>query len=168
MREKFMGNLLFSPSGRINGSDFMRGVVVLIAISAVLNILPLISMKLAMLGILGIVLLWCWIVLFIKRFHDAGKSGWMCIIPIIAFVVASVVVSTLVQSMFAGDMKQAMTELSTSGAGLSEVLEATSAMAKKTALPSAIAGAVVSYAIAFITNSMLKSDPDENQFGPAT
>ena len=163
-----MGNLLFSPSGRINGSDFMRGVVILIAISAVLQILPLISTALGMLGIIGIALLWCWVVLYIKRFHDAGKSGWMCILPLLAYIVGGVIVGMLVQSMFAGDMKQAMEEAVSSGAGLGDVMEMTSAMAKKTALPSAIAGAVVSYAIAFITNSMLKSDPEENQFGPAT
>ena len=53
-----MGNLLFSPSGRIGPSAYMKGMIVLAVISAVINIIPLFSPGLAMiLGLLSIVLI---------------------------------------------------------------------------------------------------------------
>lgn len=171
-----MGNLLFSPSGRISPSEFMRGAMVLIAISFVLGILPLISFKIgSMLSLLGIILLWCWIVLFIKRFHDGGKTGWLCIVPIIAFLILSLIVSSIVTGMFAGDLNSQMQD-AVEAAGesgdiasiMSTSMEMGAAIAKKTALPSAVAGAVVSYIIAFATNSIVGHDDHENQFGPAT
>lgn len=167
-----MGNLLFSPNGRIHPSEFMRGAIILIAIGFILNILPLISFTIgSMLGLLGIILLWCWIVLFIKRLHDGGKSGWMCILPIIAFIILSMIISTIVTGMFASDLNAQLQEAAQSG-DLSAVLGATTelapAIAKKTALPAAISGAIVSYIIAFATNAMVGHDEHENQFGPAT
>jgi len=171
-----MGNLLFSPSGRINPSDFMRGAMILIAIGFVLGILPLISFQLgSMLSLLGIITLWCWIVLFIKRYHDGGKSGWMCLIPIIAFIILTLIVSQLVTSMFAGDLNAQMKEAAEAAAESGDIsavfgasMEMGAAIAKKTALPSAIAGAVVSYVIAFVINNMIQRDEHENQYGPAS
>ena len=171
-----MGNLLFSPSGRISPSEFMRGAIILIVVGFVLGILPLINFQIgSMLSLLGIITLWCWIVLFIKRFHDGGKSGWMCIIPIIAFIILSMIISTIVTGMFAGDLNAQMQEAAAEaaesgdfGAIMGASMEMGSAIAKKTALPAAIAGAVVSYIIAFATNSIVGHDDHENQFGPAT
>ncbi len=171
-----MGNLLFSPSGRISPSEFMRGAIILIAISFVLGILPLISFKIgSMLSMLGIILLWCWIAIFIKRFHDGGKSGWMCLIPIVAFIILSMIVSSIVTGMFAGDLNAQMQEAAEAAAEsgdfasiISVTMESAGAIAKKTALPAAVAGAVVSYVIAFATNSIAGHDEHENQFGPAT
>ena len=78
-----MGNLLFSPSGRISPADFMRGATILIVVGLVLGLLPILMPALAMLSIIFLVMLWCWIVLWVKRYHDGGKSGgarcWPCI-----------------------------------------------------------------------------------------
>lgn len=171
-----MGNLLFSPSGRINPSEFMRGATILIIIGFILGILPMISFTLgSALGLLGIVTIWCWIVLFVKRYHDGGKSGWMSIIPIIVFVILSVIISQLVTSMFAGDLNAQMKEAAEAaaesgdiGSILSVSTEFAGSIAKKTALPSAIASAVASYLIAFVFNNMIKRDDHDNQFGPAS
>ena len=171
-----MGNLLFSPSGRINPGDFMRGATILIVIGFVLGILPLISFQLgSMLSLLGIITLWCWIVLFIKRYHDAGKSGWMCLIPIIAFIILSLIISQIVTSMFAGDLNAQMQEAAAEAAESGDLasvfgasMEMGAAIAKKTALPTAVAGAVTSYLIAFVFNNMIKRDDHENQYGPAS
>ena len=150
----------------------MRGAIILIAIGFVLNILPLISFQIGTLfGILGLILIWCWIVILIKRFHDGGKSGWMCIIPIIAFLLLSIVVGQIVTTMFAGDINAQLKELTQTG-DLGAVLAATQELApeitKKTALPSAIAGAAVSYVIALIVNSRINADPNDNKYGPAS
>ena len=75
-----MGNLLFSPSGRIGPSEFIKGIMILAVISAVLTIIPMFSFTLgSMLSIIGIVLLYPLVCLLIKRSHDGGKSGWMSI-----------------------------------------------------------------------------------------
>ena len=171
-----MGNLLFSPSGRINPSEFMRGATILIAIGFVLAILPMISFTIgSALSLLSIITIWCWIVLFIKRYHDGGKSGWMCLIPIIAFIILSIIISQVVTSMFAGDLNAQMQEASAAAAesgDLSAILSISTefgpSIAKKIALPSAIASAVVSYLVAFVINNMIKRDDHENQYGPAS
>lgn len=171
-----MGNLLFSPSGRINSADFMKGVYVLIAISFVINIMPLVSFTIGTaLGFAGIILIWCWIVLLVKRFHDGGKSGWMCLIPIILGIVLSMIIGSVVTGMFAGDLNAQLQEAAQEagesgdiGAVFGASMEMGQQIAKKTAIPSAIAGALVSYIIAFVTDKMAGHDPDDNQFGPAT
>ncbi|MBL4871230.1 MAG: DUF805 domain-containing protein [Robiginitomaculum sp.] len=170
-----MGNLLFSPSGRVNPADFMRGVIILIVISAVLTLLPLISPALGMLGILGIIMIWCWIVLYVKRFHDAGKSGWLTVGVIVVMIVLSMIMSSVITTMFAGDMQaeiqKAATEAAESGdfgSILKGSMEAGSAMAKKVAIPSAIGSAVLSYVVAMAVNKFFPHDEGENQYGPAT
>ena len=83
----------------------MKGAYVLIALGFLINIMPMINYQIgSILGLVGLVFIWCWIVLFIKRLHDAGKSGWMCLLPILAFIVVSMVLSTVVTSMFAADL----------------------------------------------------------------
>lgn len=161
-----MMNLLFSPKGRINSTDFMRGVIVLIVISAILTLLPLAHPKLMMVGMLGLILYWCWIVLYIKRLHDAGKSGWLVLAILVVFIGVSYFVGNFVQSTFAPDVKQAMDAASTSG-DLTEVLALAGELTKKLALPSAISSSVVSYGVAFLVNKFLSHDPEENQYGPA-
>ena len=171
-----MGNLLFSPSGRVGPSEFMRGAMILIAINFVIGVLPLINYTIgSMFSLLGLILIWCWIALFIKRYHDGGKSGWMSLVPIIAFVILSLILSQIVTSMFAGNINAQLkeaTEAAAESGDISSIFAITTelapAIAKKTALPSAIGGAIVSYLIAMVFNNMIKSDDHENQFGPAT
>ena len=171
-----MGSLLFSPTGRVNSSDFMRGALILIILGFVINVLPAISFAIgSTLGILGLVLIWCWVVLFVKRYHDGGKTGWMSIFPIVVFLVLSFIMSGIISSVFAADLNDQLTRLTqealSSGDSnnlLAATLKMGSEIAKKTAIPTAIAGAVISYAIAFIFNSMIKHDPQDNTYGPAT
>ena len=162
-----MGNLLFSPSGRIGPSEFTKGIMILAVISAVLTILPLISMSLAMVGgLVSLVLLFPLFCLLIKRSHDAGKSGWMSIVWFILFAIIMVVLSQVVTMVFGGDVKDAVNAAAESG-DLAAVLEVSQSLAKKTAIPSAIAGLVGSFIAAFVINMLNKADDHENQYGPA-
>ena len=36
----------------------------------------------ALAGIVSFALIYPWIVIWIKRYHDGGKSGWMSLLPI--------------------------------------------------------------------------------------
>ena len=73
-----MGNLLFSPQGRISSADFMRGGYILVLAAIALGLLHLVNTAIALvLGFLNILLMYAWAVLWIKRLHEGGKSGWM-------------------------------------------------------------------------------------------
>lgn len=163
-----MGNLLFSPSGRIGPGQFMSGVTVLIIISLVLALLPIFVPALALLGIVGLVLIWCWVVLWVKRYHDAGKSGWMCLIPIIVLIVLSMILSTVLAGMFVDTAAaEAMAEAAESGdiGGLMS-MAGKGGMTTTGAIISAVASAVLSYVVAMVFNNMIKHDAHDNQFGP--
>lgn len=161
-----MGNLLFSPSGRINPSEFMRGAIILIVIGFLLSLPGILGMKSldAILGIISIALIYPWVVIWIKRYHDAGKSGWMCLIPIVIFCILLVIVTAL---MLGGEISQ-MFEMASSGASQAEQQEASEQIMSGKQLPVALASTAVSAAIAFMFNSLIKRDAHENQFGPAS
>ena len=171
-----MGNLLFSPSGRINAAQFMQGAYVLIALGFVINVFPLISFQIgSILSIVGLALIWCWIALFIKRFHDAGKSGWLCLVPIVIFIIGSMVLGSVLSNMFAGDLVAEMetaVEAATEAGSFADIMKITMEMgveiSKKTALPVSIATAALSFIVAYAVNMKLKGDEGDNQFGPAT
>lgn len=166
-----MGNLLFSPSGRVGPTAFMKGATILIVINFILAILPILSPALGLLSIVGLILIWCWIVLWVKRYHDAGKSGWMSLIPIVAFLIAAIIISLVIQPMFVDPEVAATLEEAQASGDMGAVWEAAMSGGGITTMGTlilAVIGAVVSYAIAFLFNNMIKSDPHDNQFGPAT
>jgi len=144
----------------------MRGAYVLIALSALFAITPLISVPLSLiLSIVGLVFIYCWVVLWLKRYHDGGKSGWMCLVPIIVWLILSFIASSVVSAMFGGAIDQSAANEAAAAGDLGAVFQAVFGAAKATAIQSAIAGALVSFIVAFVFNRMIKSDDHENQFG---
>ena len=144
----------------------MRGAMLLIALGFVLSIPGILGMK-ALNGIaalLSFALIFPWVVIWVKRYHDGGKSGWMCLIPIIVYALLFGVVMAV---MLGGEFSQIL-ELASSGASQAEQQEASEQLMKGKELPVAIIGVVVSAATAFLFNSMIKRDDHENQFGPAS
>jgi uncharacterized membrane protein YhaH (DUF805 family) len=69
----------------------MQGAAVLIALGFFLNALPLInySIKNAT-DFLQIFTIWSWVVLFIKRLHDGGRSGWYTILIMLVLTVLAI------------------------------------------------------------------------------
>ena len=166
-----MGNLLFSPSGRIGSADFTKGIMILAVISAVLALLPFVSMSLAMIGgLVSLILLIPFFFLNIKRAHDAGKSGWMSLLHFLIYVVLGVALSFIVSAVFAGGVDQAAVQEAANEAAaagdIGGVMDAAAGAAKATALPSAIGGLIISYIFAMIVNMINKQEPNENQYGP--
>lgn len=170
-----MLDLLFSPSGRLKPEDFMRGIIILIIVSAVLTLLPLVSFGLAsILSILGLVMIWCWVVLYVKRFHDAGKSGWMTLVVIVVMIVISMIVNSLITSMFVGDMQADVQKAAMEAAQSGDIsslfkssMKAGGEMAKKTAIPTAISSSIISYVVAMGVNKFFPHEPQDNKYGPA-
>jgi uncharacterized membrane protein YhaH (DUF805 family) len=78
-----MLNTYLSPAGRMNPSDFKKSALTLIVIGVIFSIPELLGMDSlgALAGIVSIALLYPWIVIWIKRYHDGGKSGWSSLLP---------------------------------------------------------------------------------------
>lgn len=165
-----MGRILFSPSGKIDPDNFMRGAYVLIAVSLLINLLPMVSAAAAApFKILMLVVAYCWTALFIKRFRDGGKSGWMVFIPIGVTLIAMFIHNSAVPPIFApeiyANMQEATMEMMSSGLNMSELMAGSAQIAqefqeplnKKIALPGSFIYAAWSFAIAYGFNKMIKS-----------
>ena len=161
-----MGNLLFSPSGRIGPSAYMKGMIILGVIGFLVALISALVPSIAtVLGLVGLVMLYILIALGIKRSHDAGKSGWLSIThlllswgvgAVIGFVVAAIT-GVSVSGMFSAAMS-----------GDVEAVEAATAATQTMsyALISGIGG-IITYAVtAYIVNMFNKQDMGDNQYGP--
>jgi len=162
-----MGNLLFSPNGRINPSDFTKAALILIGLGVLFGIPGMLGMTGAVAtiaGILGFVLLYPWVVIWIKRYHDAGKSGWTCLLPIVIYIIASMVLMSVLLGGEFMEIFQAASE----GASSDETDAMAANMASGSGVKILVASTVLSLAVAFGFNSIIKRDDHENQFGPAS
>ncbi len=163
-----MGNLFFSTKGRIGPAAFQSAAIILIAIGFAINMVPFLSFSLGMIvSILSLVILWPWICLWVKRLHDAGKSGWMVLVVLLVLIGVNIVVGRLMLSMLV-DQAAMQEAVLNAGADVMGAMKASAEFTKPTIIPSAIAGAVTSFVVVFLGNKVLKSDPEENQFGGPT
>ena len=162
-----MGNLLFSPNGRINPSEFTKAALILIALGFVLALPEALGMTGALTTVAALIsflLLYPWIVIWIKRYHDAGKSGWTCLVPIIIYIIAAIIL----MMVLLGDEFMAMFQAASEGASQAETEAMAEEMGQGKQIPLLIATTVLSAAIALGFNAIIKRDDHENQFGPAS
>ncbi len=162
-----MGNLLFSMGGRINAADFQRGAIVLIAVGTIIKILPFFSMSFGMIaGLLGLILLWPWVAIWGKRYHDSDQSAWMIIVPIIVLIVLSMIAGAIINVMFPVDTRAAMA--AAESGNFMALIQGAAAAARHQIIPSALIGAGVQFAVVYVFNGMIKSTAGDNKYGPAT
>ena len=162
-----MGNLLFSPNGRINSSEFTKAALILIALGFILALPEALGMTGALTTIAALIsflLLYPWVVIWIKRYHDAGKSGWTSLVPIIIYIIAAIVL----MMVLLGDEFMAMFQAASEGASQAETEAMAEEMGQGKQIPLLIATTVLSAAIALGFNAIIKRDDHENQFGPAS
>ncbi|MGD2133471.1 MAG: DUF805 domain-containing protein [Maricaulaceae bacterium] len=157
-----MLNLLFNPQGRITAKPFWTGYFILLVVGLVLSVAAVYGPRSVALSLLfsalSIALIYPMVCVFVKRFHDAGKSGW--------WFLAIIGVSLLV-NMIAGAVLMAphASEWASLELGSPEWAEAQVNASKAIFLPSQVIGLVVGLAIAYVVSN-LKSDPNENIYGP--
>ncbi len=163
-----MGNLLFSPSGRIGPGEFMSGVMILVVVTLVLGLLTVFAPALAALNIVGLVFFWCWVVLWVKRYHDGGKSGWMCFVPIIVWLMLGMIIGMILPGMFEDPEAAAAIAEATEDGDIMGVMKASigGGMTVTGQIVNAVVGAALSYIVALVFNGMIKQDMHDNQFGP--
>lgn len=162
--------LFFSPNGRITKQQFQLGALVLIGIAFVLALIQSSIPVVAAMAIgipvflFQLVMYYTWVALWIKRLHQAGQTGWMTILLVIGWFLLSSVVGTIITFSMAPEL------MSMSGSGSTdfmEIMQESMEASRAIALPSAIAGAVVSAVYVFLLNALLPSDSEDNQYGPA-
>jgi len=165
-----MGNLLFSPSGRIGSQDFMKGGVALIIVGIVLSLLnmqAILSPTLVTLAYL--LMLFPWVCIWVKRLHNGGKTGFMIFLYIFLYAILVVVFTIVAMMMFGdGEIWNAAMAYSKQEITMDEymsVLEGSAA--SDLSLPVLIGGVVASFLTLVIGDKGTPNDPDENQFGPA-
>jgi len=164
-----MGSLLFSFKGRLNAADFQRGAIILIVIGALLSFASYFLDSMAMLlGVLSIVLIWPWLAIWVKRYHDANKSGWMVLLPVVVLIALSFIANLVVNQIMPVDKEALEAATAAAGTDFMEAIRVSIEATKHQMIPTAVLGIVVQFALILLFNAMIKSDPEENRFGPAT
>ncbi len=103
--------------------------------------------------------------LWIKRFHDAGKSGWMCLVPIAIYFVLALVTAGALYAVFMN--KIAVMAAEVSAVGGAQDMYFMQEFIKKLAIPYAAYNMAISGAVAYGGNRVIKHDGGQNQYGPA-
>ena len=170
-----MGKLLFSSGGRINQEKFYKGAVILLAINFFGWLAWFGGLAAGMLASLfSLVLIYCWGCLFAKRLHDAGKSGYLYLVLLLIFIVISWLMGALLMGIFTPEVVDFQVELqeisSRKTPTMDDVVDMFNLIERMyvmTAIPKAISFLLSGALIAFGVNAKLRSDPNDNQYGPA-
>ncbi|MCA8892460.1 MAG: DUF805 domain-containing protein [Hyphomonas sp.] len=169
--------LLFSPNGRIDQPTYWRGVLILFGISAVIAVLSAyLPIVLGLVfSILSIIFAWSWVAVHAKRFHDAGKTGWLTLAMIVLAVLIYWIAGMILNPLFGIDvdsMRREMNEnmedyLSSNdpGAAATYAMQETKRIAQVQLLPSILSTGLVTGVVGFVMR-LFKTDPNDNQYGP--
>ncbi len=158
--------ILLSPNGRIGPSSFWRGLIALIGIGAALQVIQVfLPMSLTMLiSLLSIGLIYPFVVLFGKRFHDSGRSAWWFLAVLLVWFVVLAILGSVLQGIFAPDMKE-MAQIAAESGNLSAVMDMSRSMARKMLLPNLVTAVGIQAGLGYFMAN-LKSEPGTNRFGP--
>lgn len=157
--------LFLTPNGRISQSTYWRGVIILAAISIVLTVLA--AYVTPMVGILALLFIWPWIAIHVKRLHDNGKTGWLTIAVVVAAIVVSFILSAVLTPLLGGGAANMEAEISAAAqtGDIGAIMEMSRDMQKAQMIPGIIQTALMTAIIGF-GMSLLKTEPDDNQYGP--
>jgi uncharacterized membrane protein YhaH (DUF805 family) len=147
---------IFNPFGRIGPTTFRNTALVLIAIGACFSLLPWVRPDMALLSLASLLLVYPWVVIWVRRFHDAGKSGKMFLVVLALWLVAGFAANRLIVSRF----------VTAPPIDPKFVWASVMAQMHANAVPGTIVSVIISLAFALVINEELKSDPAENAYGP--
>lgn len=165
--------LFLSPNGRIDQPTYWRAVIILFGISAVLSLIS--AFVSPFLGFIGIIFIWPWIAVHVKRFHDSGKTGWLTVAMVLLAIIVSIVLATFLPGLFGvdqaalqADMERQIEQAAASGnpaAAMSVAMEASKAAAQAQLVPSLVSSLIVTGVVGAVMG-LFKTDPNDNQYGP--
>ena len=168
--EDKMGNLLFSPTGRIGSQDFMKGGVVLIIVGIVLSLLNMQNIISPLLVTFAYLLMvFPWVCIWGKRMHNGGKSGFMIFLYLFLYAILVLVFTIVAMMMFGdGEIWNAAMAYSKQEITMDEYMSVVEGKAASDlSLPVLIGGVLASFFTLVIADKATPNDPDENQYGPA-
>lgn len=165
--------LFLTPKGRIDQPTYWRAVLILFVISAALSVIS--AFVSPFLGFVGLLFIWPWIAVHVKRFHDAGKTGWLTVAMVVLAIIVSFVLALFLPALFGIDqaalqeqMQREIDQAAASGnpsAAMSVAMEASQNAAKAQLLPSILSTLIVTGIVGAVMG-LFKTDPNDNQYGP--
>ena len=152
-----MLHTLFYPDGRIGPATFRNAALILIVAGAVVSLTPLALPGLWMITFASVLFIYPWAVIWVKRFHDAGKSGKWFFAVFVPWLVTGLVANHFISAEFGLAPPQPGTPI--------DIGAFMSAQIRAVALPATIASVIISLAFALVVNEELKSQPEANAYG---
>ncbi|MEZ6002417.1 DUF805 domain-containing protein [Hyphomonas sp.] len=166
--------LLFSPNGRIDQPTYWRAVLILFGISAVLSVVS--AYVSPFLGVASIIFIWPWIAVHAKRFHDAGKTGWLTLAIIVLAIIVSAIAGYVLPGLFGVDVTAMQREMQENmedylssndpGAAMVYAMQESKRMSQAQLIPSILATGIVTGVVGVVMG-LFKTDPNDNQYGLA-
>ncbi|MFN7054191.1 DUF805 domain-containing protein [Hyphomonas sp.] len=165
--------LYLNPNGRIDQQTYWQAVLVLFGISAAITLLS--AFVNPFFGLLSFIFAWPWIAVHVKRFHDAGKTGWLTLALVALGMVLSFLLGALLPGLFGVNTAELEAELqrdlsrAQAQGDLDAIMSATTASLQQVGqaqlIPSIVSTGIMT-AIFGTIMGMLKTDPNDNQYGP--
>lgn len=165
--------LYLSPNGRIDQQVYWRAVLTLFGISAAISVLG--AFVNPLFGLLGLVFVWPWIAVHVKRFHDAGKTGWLTVALVALALVLYVILGLAVPGLFGVDTAEIEAEMqremerassrNDGGAMFSAMMDG-ARRANQAQLVSGIVSTGIVTGVLGAIMGLLRTDPNDNQHGP--
>ena len=161
-----MGDLLFNPNGRIARNRFWQGMVIL-TVASVLVVAgnTMVSM---FIGLIGYALIFPYICVYGKRFHDAGTTAWWVLAVWLGSLLASFIFGILLGGFFMTgetlEIQEEMQERLMTG-DFAGFMEGAEILADRM-LPLNIIATIGSNLVLAMIVGFLPTEPRENKHGP--
>ncbi len=162
-------SLIFSARGRIGPRDFLRGVIVLLAVTIVNQVLGVYGgvafAPVSLIVSLG--LLYGYVCVYGKRLHDRGLSAWLFIPAFIAYLLLDMIFQSLMTPVLApgaAELQAGMADMISRGR-LEDAVVFMQDLAREILFTALLSGILVNAILAAIL-ARLRSEPGVNPYGP--
>lgn len=165
--------LFLTPNGRIDQPTYWRAVLILLGISTLISVIS--AFVSPFLGFVGLVFIWPWIAVHVKRLHDSNKTGWLTIAIVVLAIIVSMISGFILPGLFGVDqaaLQQEMqreienaTAIGDPGQAMSAAMEASKGIAQAQLLPSILSTAITT-GVTGAVMGLFKTDPNDNPYGP--